>query len=140
MTEEHTDDAGTTGVKVMVIDDSKTIRRTAETLLKREGYVVVTATDGYESLSKIADERPDIIFVDIMMPRLDGYQTCALIKNNREFRNTPVIMLSSKDGLFDKARGRIVGSEQYLTKPFTKDDLLSAIRRYVGNEARTDKA
>jgi len=124
----------------MVIDDSKTIRRTAETLLKREGYVVVTATDGYESLSKIADERPDIIFVDIMMPRLDGYQTCALIKNNREFRNTPVIMLSSKDGLFDKARGRIVGSEQYLTKPFTKDDLLSAIRRYVGNEARTDKA
>jgi twitching motility two-component system response regulator PilG len=140
MTEEHTDDTGTTGVKVMVIDDSKTIRRTAETLLKREGYVVVTATDGYESLSKIADERPDIIFVDIMMPRLDGYQTCALIKNNREFRNTPVIMLSSKDGLFDKARGRIVGSEQYLTKPFTKDDLLSAIRRYVGNEARTDKA
>jgi len=140
MTEEHTADTGTTGVKVMVIDDSKTIRRTAETLLKREGYVVVTATDGYESLSKIADERPDIIFVDIMMPRLDGYQTCALIKNNREFRNTPVIMLSSKDGLFDKARGRIVGSEQYLTKPFTKDDLLSAIRRYVGGEARTVKA
>ncbi|NCF10345.1 MAG: response regulator [Gammaproteobacteria bacterium] len=131
MTEATDDDAGT-GIKVMVIDDSKTIRRTAETLLKREGYVVVTATDGYESLSKIADERPDIIFVDIMMPRLDGYQTCALIKNNREFRNTPVIMLSSKDGLFDKARGRIVGSEQYLTKPFTKDDLLGAIRRYVG--------
>jgi twitching motility two-component system response regulator PilG len=125
-------DAVATGIKVMVIDDSKTIRRTAETLLKREGYEVVTATDGYESLSKIADERPDIIFVDIMMPRLDGYQTCALIKNNREFRNTPVIMLSSKDGLFDKARGRIVGSEQYLTKPFTKDDLLGAIRRYVG--------
>ncbi len=131
MTEATDDDAGT-GIKVMVIDDSKTIRRTAETLLKREGYVVVTATDGYESLSKIADERPDIIFVDIMMPRLDGYQTCALIKNNREFRNTPVIMLSSKDGLFDKARGHIVGSEQYLTKPFTKDDLLGAIRRYVG--------
>jgi twitching motility two-component system response regulator PilG len=129
---EATDDEAGTGIKVMVIDDSKTIRRTAETLLKREGYVVVTATDGYESLSKIADERPDIIFVDIMMPRLDGYQTCALIKNNREFRNTPVIMLSSKDGLFDKARGRIVGSEQYLTKPFTKDDLLGAIRRYVG--------
>ena len=125
-------DVAATGIKVMVIDDSKTIRRTAETLLKREGYVVVTATDGYESLSKIADERPDIIFIDIMMPRLDGYQTCALIKNNREFRNTPVIMLSSKDGLFDKARGRIVGSEQYLTKPFTKDDLLGAIRRYVG--------
>ncbi len=129
---EATDDVAATGIKVMVIDDSKTIRRTAETLLKREGYDVVTATDGYESLSKIADERPDIIFIDIMMPRLDGYQTCALIKNNREFRNTPVIMLSSKDGLFDKARGRIVGSEQYLTKPFTKDDLLGAIRRYVG--------
>ena len=129
---EATDDVASTGIKVMVIDDSKTIRRTAETLLKREGYDVVTATDGYESLSKIADERPDIIFIDIMMPRLDGYQTCALIKNNREFRNTPVIMLSSKDGLFDKARGRIVGSEQYLTKPFTKDDLLGAIRRYVG--------
>ncbi len=129
---EATEDVAGNGIKVMVIDDSKTIRRTAETLLKREGYAVVTATDGYESLSKIADERPDIIFIDIMMPRLDGYQTCALIKNNREFRNTPVIMLSSKDGLFDKARGRIVGSEQYLTKPFTKDDLLGAIRRYVG--------
>ena len=133
MTEENQDSPAATGIKVMVIDDSKTIRRTAETLLKREGYEVVTATDGYESLSKIADERPDIIFIDIMMPRLDGYQTCALIKNNREFRNTPVIMLSSKDGLFDKARGRIVGSEQYLTKPFTKDDLLGAIRRYVGD-------
>jgi twitching motility two-component system response regulator PilG len=132
MTEEHQDSTPATGIKVMVIDDSKTIRRTAETLLKREGYEVVTATDGYESLAKIADERPDIIFIDIMMPRLDGYQTCALIKNNREFRKTPVIMLSSKDGLFDKARGRIVGSEQYLTKPFTKDDLLGAIRRYVG--------
>jgi twitching motility two-component system response regulator PilG len=140
MTEENTDDAAATGIKVMVIDDSKTIRRTAETLLKREGYEVVTATDGYESLSKIADERPDIIFIDIMMPRLDGYQTCALIKNNREFRNTPVIMLSSKDGLFDKARGRIVGSEQYLTKPFTKDDLLGAIRRYVGDTARAGRA
>jgi len=134
-TMEETDStAGSNGLKVMVIDDSKTIRRTAETLLKREGFEVVTATDGYESLSKIADERPDIIFVDIMMPRLDGYQTCALIKNNREFRNIPVIMLSSKDGLFDKARGRIVGSEQYLTKPFTREDLLGAIRRYVGRE------
>ncbi|MDX1592918.1 MAG: twitching motility response regulator PilG [Gammaproteobacteria bacterium] len=137
MTEEN-QDAASAGIKVMVIDDSKTIRRTAETLLKREGYDVVTATDGYESLSKIADERPDIIFIDIMMPRLDGYQTCALIKNNREFRKTPVIMLSSKDGLFDKARGRIVGSEQYLTKPFTKDDLLGAIRRYVGEAPAGD--
>ena len=125
-------DAGpTTGLKVMVIDDSKTIRRTAESLLKREGYDVVTATDGYEALAKIADHQPQIIFVDIMMPRLDGYQTCALIKNHQMFRSTPVIMLSSKDGLFDKARGRIVGSEQYLTKPFTREELLSAIRTHV---------
>jgi twitching motility two-component system response regulator PilG len=119
------------GLKVMVIDDSKTIRRTAETLLKKEGCDVVTATDGFEALAKIADHQPQIIFVDIMMPRLDGYQTCALIKNNQMFRSTPVIMLSSKDGLFDKAKGRIVGSEQYLTKPFTREELLSAIRRYV---------
>lgn len=119
------------GLKVMVIDDSKTIRRTAETLLKKEGCEVVTATDGFEALSKIADHQPQVIFVDIMMPRLDGYQTCALIKNNQEFKSTPVIMLSSKDGLFDKAKGRIVGSEQYLTKPFSRDELLSAIRRHV---------
>ncbi len=118
-------------LKVMVIDDSKTIRRTAESLLKKEGCEVVTATDGFEALAKIADEKPDIIFVDIMMPRLDGYQTCALIKNNQVFKDTPVIMLSSKDGLFDRARGRIVGSDQYLTKPFTKDELLSAIRKHV---------
>ncbi len=115
----------------MVIDDSKTIRRTAETLLKREGCEVVTATDGFEALAKIADRQPQIIFVDIMMPRLDGYQTCALIKGNQLFKSTPVIMLSSKDGLFDKARGRIVGSEHYLTKPFTREELLSAIRTYV---------
>ncbi|MGH8216178.1 MAG: twitching motility response regulator PilG [Rhodanobacteraceae bacterium] len=115
----------------MVIDDSKTIRRTAETLLKKEGAEVLTATDGFEALSKISDLKPDIIFVDIMMPRLDGYQTCALIKNNHQFRSTPVIMLSSKDGLFDKARGRIVGSEQYLTKPFTRNELLDAIRQHV---------
>lgn len=119
------------GLKVMVIDDSKTIRRTAETLLKKEGCSVVTATDGFEALAKIADEKPDIIFVDIMMPRLDGYQTCALIKNNQVFKQTPVVMLSSKDGLFDRARGRIVGSDQYLTKPFTKDELLGAIREHV---------
>ncbi len=118
-------------IKVMVIDDSKTIRRTAETLLKKAGCEVVTSTDGFEALAKIADEKPDIIFVDIMMPRLDGYQTCALIKNNRVFRKTPVVMLSSKDGLFDRARGRIVGSDQYLTKPFTKDELLGAIRDHV---------
>ena len=125
------DDNSLAGLRVMVIDDSKTIRRTAETLLKKEGCDVVTATDGFEALAKIADHQPQIVFVDIMMPRLDGYQTCALIKNNQMFKQTPVIMLSSKDGLFDKARGRIVGSEQYLTKPFTRDELLSAIRTYV---------
>ena len=116
------------GLKVMVIDDSKTIRRTAETLLKKEGCEVLTAVDGFEALAKISDQKPAIIFVDIMMPRLDGYQTCALIKNNPLFRATPVIMLSSKDGLFDKARGRIVGAEQYLTKPFTRDQLAIAVR------------
>ncbi len=121
-------------LKVMVIDDSKTIRRTAETLLKKVGCDVITATDGFEALSKIADNNPDIIFVDIMMPRLDGYQTTALIKNNKVFQKTPVIMLSSKDGLFDRARGRIVGSEQYLTKPFTKEELLGAIKRHVLDE------
>ena len=124
------------GLKVMVIDDSKTIRRTAETLLKKEGCEVVTATDGFEALSKITDQEPDIIFVDIMMPRLDGYQTCALIKHNQVFKRTPVIMLSSKDGLFDKARGRIVGSEQYLTKPFTKEELLGAIKRHAVKRLR----
>ncbi len=124
-------DDGLAGTKVMVIDDSKTIRRTAETLLKKAGCEVITATDGFEALAKIADHRPDIIFVDIMMPRLDGYQTCALIKHNQAFKSTPVVMLSSKDGLFDRARGRIVGSEEYLTKPFAKEELLGAIKRHV---------
>jgi len=119
------------GVKVMVIDDSKTIRRTAETLLKKAGCEVVTATDGFEALAKIADQNPDLIFVDIMMPRLDGYQTCALIKKNPNYKDTPVILLTSKDGLFDRARGRIVGSDRYLTKPFTKDELLGAIREHL---------
>lgn len=119
------------GVKVMVIDDSKTIRRTTETMLVDAGCEVITATDGFDALSKIADTQPSIIFVDIMMPRLDGYQTCALIKNNSAFQSTPVIMLSSKDGLFDRAKGRIVGSDQYLTKPFRKNELLSAIRDHV---------
>lgn len=118
-------------LKVMVIDDSKTIRRTAETLLKKVGCEVVTAIDGFDALAKIADNRPNIIFVDIMMPRLDGYQTCALIKNNSEFKATPVIMLSSKDGLFDKAKGRIVGSDEYLTKPFSKSELLGAIESQI---------
>ncbi|MEN8167093.1 MAG: twitching motility response regulator PilG [Pseudomonadota bacterium] len=123
------------GIKVMVIDDSKTIRRTAESLLKKAGCEVITAIDGFEALAMIADLHPDVIFVDIMMPRLDGYQTCALIKNNAVYKNIPVIMLSSKDGLFDRARGRIVGSEQYLTKPFTKNELLGAIRRHVSKVA-----
>lgn len=130
-----TNQSGLNGLKVMVIDDSKTIRRTAETLLKKEGCDVITANDGFEALSKIADYNPQIIFVDIMMPRLDGYQTCALIKHNKNFKQTPVIMLSSKDGLFDRARGRIVGSEQYLTKPFTKEELLDAIDKHVINSA-----
>ena len=119
------------GLKILVVDDSKTIRRTAETLLTKEGCQVFTAIDGFDALSKIADHQPDLIFVDIMMPRLDGYETCSLIKHNKTFKNTPVIMLSSKDGLFDRARGRIVGSEQYLTKPFTKDELLGAISNQI---------
>ena len=118
-------------LKVMVIDDSKTIRRTAETLLQREGCEVVTAVDGFDALSKIAQANPDIVFVDIMMPRLDGYQTCALIKNSQNYQNIPVVMLSSKDGLFDQAKGRVVGSDEYLTNPFSKDELLNAIRNHV---------
>ena len=118
-------------LKVMVIDDSKTIRRTAETLLKNVGCEVITAIDGFDARAKIVDHHPHIIFVDIMMPRLDGYQTCALIKSNRAFKSIPVIMLSSKDGLFDKAKGRIVGSDQFLTKPFSRDELLSAIKAHV---------
>ena len=121
------------GLKVMVIDDSKTIRRSAEGLLTKAGCEVITAEDGFDALAKIVEQRPDIIFVDIMMPRLDGYQTCALIKHNQVFKRTPVIMLSSKDGLFDKAKGRIVGSDEYVTKPFTKDELLGAIQRHVVN-------
>lgn len=118
-------------LRVMVIDDSKTIRRTAETLLKNVGCDVITAIDGFDALARIVDHHPHIIFVDIMMPRLDGYQTCALIKNNSVFKATPVIMLSSRDGLFDKAKGRIVGSDQFLTKPFSKEELLGAIRAHV---------
>ena len=119
------------GIKVMVIDDSNTIRRTAEALLKKAGYDVYTAGDGFEAMSVITDRRPDIIFVDIMMPRLDGYQTCLLIKNNKDFKHIPVIMLSSKDGLFDKARGRIAGSEEHVNKPFTQEELVEVIARHV---------
>ncbi len=118
------------GAKVMVIDDSNTIRRSAEIFLLQTGCEVILAEDGFDALAKIADHLPEVIFVDIMMPRLDGYQTCALIKKNARFRDTPVIMLSSKDGLFDRARGRMVGSDEYLTKPFTKDTLLDAVRRH----------
>lgn len=128
-------DSELAGIKVMVIDDSKTIRRTAETLLKKAGCDVVTAVDGFEALALITDQNPDVIFVDIMMPRLDGYQTCALIKKNHNYKNTPVILLTSKDGLFDRARGRIVGSDRYLTKPFTKDELLGAIKEHLQTAA-----
>lgn len=123
------------GTKVMVIDDSNTIRRSAEIFLLQTGCEVILAEDGFDALAKIADHLPQVIFVDIMMPRLDGYQTCALIKKNPRFRETPVVMLSSKDGLFDRARGRMVGSDEYLTKPFTKDTLLDAVRRH---RARTE--
>ena len=119
--------------RVMVVDDSKTIRRTAETLLRKEGFEVITAVDGFEALGKIVDYQPDLVFLDIMMPRLDGYQTCALIKHHHAFKNTPVVMLSSRDGLFDRARGRVVGSDHYITKPFTKEDLLAVIAHYGSN-------
>ena len=119
------------GVRVMVIDDSNTIRRSAEIFLMQAGCQVILAENGFDALAKIADHEPDLIFVDIMMPRLDGYQTCALIKKNPRFGVTPVIMLSSKDGLFDRARGCMVGSDEYLTKPFTKDSLLKAVAAHV---------
>jgi len=123
--------AGLTGLKVMVIDDSNTIRRSAEIFLKQSGCQVILAEDGFDALAKIADNDPDLIFCDILMPRLDGYQTCALIKKSVKFSDTPVVMLSSKDGLFDRARGRMVGCDQYLTKPFTKDGLISAATEYA---------
>ena len=124
------------GVKVMVIDDSNTIRRSAEIFLGKSGAQVVVAEDGFDALSKIADHNPDIIFCDILMPRLDGYQTCAMIKKSSRFRKIPVVMLSSKDGLFDRARGRLVGSDRYLTKPFTKDSLLQTVAEFAGAEAQ----
>ena len=125
------DKASLSGTRVMVIDDSNTIRRSAEIFLLQAGCQVILAEDGFDALAKIADHQPQLIFVDIMMPRLDGYQTCALIKKNDKFRQTPVVMLSSKDGLFDRARGRMVGSDQYLTKPFTKDSLLKAVESHL---------
>ena len=119
------------GLKVMVIDDSNTIRRSAEIFLGQAGCHVLLAEDGFDALAKITDHLPDVIFVDIMMPRLDGYQTCALIKKNPRLSSTPVIMLSSRDGLFDRARGRMVGSDEYLTKPFTKDSLLKTVASHT---------
>jgi twitching motility two-component system response regulator PilG len=118
------------GVKVLIIDDSNTIRRSAEIFLKQGGHEVMLAEDGFDALSKVNDYAPHLIFCDILMPRLDGYQTCAIIKRNPNFTATPIIMLSSKDGVFDKARGRMVGSEEYLTKPFTKDQLLQAVQQF----------
>jgi twitching motility two-component system response regulator PilG len=118
------------GLKVMIIDDSNTIRRSAEIFLSQAGCQVLLAEDGFDALAKIADHQPDVIFLDIMMPRLDGYQTCALIKKNPKHSSTPIIMLSSKDGLFDRARGRMVGSDEYLTKPFTKDSLIRAVTEH----------
>jgi twitching motility two-component system response regulator PilG len=118
--------------RVLVIDDSNTIRRSAEIFLKQGGYTVVLAEDGFDALAKVNDHQPHLIFCDILMPRLDGYQTCAIIKRNPKFSDVPVIMLSSKDGLFDKARGRMVGSQDYLTKPFTKDQLLQAVEQHRG--------
>ena len=139
MAEEHvSDDTGTmngdssdSGLRILVVDDSATIRRSAESMLTAEGYDVVTAENGFEALSKVARHNPNLIFVDIMMPRLDGYQTCAIIKNNTQYRSTPVVMLTSKDGLFDQARGRVVGSDLYLTKPFTKEELLAAVKQHA---------
>ena len=126
--------------QVLVVDDSATVRNEVGDFLKKNGLDVVTAVDGFDALAKIADTHPSIIFVDIMMPRLDGYQTCALIKNNSAFKSTPVIMLSSKDGLFDKAKGRIVGSDQYLTKPFSKEELLGAIKAHVPDFTPVEQA
>ena len=126
---EDTDDF--TGVKVMVIDDSNTIRRSAEIFLTQSKCEIILAADGFDAMAKIIDSHPDVIFIDIMMPRLDGYQTCTLIKRNSHFKSTPIIMLSSKDGLFDRARGRMVGSDEYLTKPFTKESLLKAVQKYA---------
>lgn len=128
------------GTRVMVIDDSNTIRRSAEIFLMQAGCQVILAENGFDALAKIADHQPDVIFVDIMMPRLDGYQTCALIKKNGKHKATPVIMLSSKDSLFDRARGRMVGSDEYLTKPFSKDSLLRAVETHLANRAAQQNA
>ncbi len=125
----------TSGLKILVIDDSNTVRQSAELFLRQAGHEVFLAEDGYDALSKVNDHHPDMIFCDILMPRLDGYQTCAIIKRNPEFESIPIVMLSSKDGVFDKARGRMVGAQQYLTKPFVKDALLQSVQHFVGGKA-----
>lgn len=127
-------DNNSDATRILVVDDSKTIRRSAETLLAREGYKVITANDGYEALAKVVEFKPQIIFIDIMMPRLDGYQTCALIKSNALYSEIPIVLLSSKDSIFDKARGRIVGAQSYLTKPFSREDLLGVIEKHLKHE------
>jgi twitching motility two-component system response regulator PilG len=127
---EPAESAAPVGARVLVVDDSNTIRRSAEIFLRQGGHQVVLAEDGFDALAKVNDHDPELIFCDILMPRLDGYQTCAIIKRNQRFAHVPVIMLSSKDGLFDKARGRMVGSEDYLTKPFTKEQLLKAVETF----------
>lgn len=119
------------GKKVLVVDDSNTIRKSAEIFLKQAGCDVLLAEDGFDALAKVYDYRPDLVFCDILMPKLDGYQTCAVIKRNSEFKDLPVVMLSSKDGIFDKARGRMVGSSDYLTKPFTKSQLVAVVGQYL---------
>lgn len=119
------------GINVLLIDDSNTIRRSGEIFLSQAGAKVVLAEDGFDGLSKVVDHKPDVIFVDVMMPRLDGYQTCALIKNHRDFKDVPVVMLTSKDTLFDRARGKLVGCNQYLTKPFSKRSLIEAVIAYT---------
>ena len=130
VSDEPTSGQMPTSTRVLVIDDSNTIRRSAEIFLRQGGYEVMLAEDGFDALAKVSDHEPDLIFCDILMPRLDGYQTCAIIKRNPRFAQVPVIMLSSKDGVFDKARGRMVGSDEYLTKPFTKEQLLRAVAQF----------
>lgn len=128
------------GIKVMVVDDSKTIRKTAVTLLEQTGCMVVTAEDGFDALARIVREKPDLIFIDVMMPRLDGYETCSIIRSNSEYSETPIVMLSSKSSFCDRARGDVVGANAYLTKPFSKDELIDAIRKFTGREAATAAA
>jgi twitching motility two-component system response regulator PilG len=128
---EAVSDTAPGSVKILVIDDSNTIRRSAEVYLRQAGFDVILAEDGFDALAKISDHQPRVIFVDIMMPRLDGYQTCALIKQNPHLQATPVIMLSSKDGVFDRARGRLAGSDRYLTKPFTREALIDTVQEYI---------